>query len=360
MARAIQLAKQGWYTARPNPRVGCVIVKAGEVIGEGWHHRAGGPHAEIVALNDAGDVACGATAYVTLEPCNHHGRTPPCAEALIAAGIVRVIYGLADPHRVASGGIGKLEAAGIAVDGPLLEEEAGALNPGFVKRCETGLPRVTLKLAASMDGRSAMASGESQWITGPAARSDVQRLRAANGAIITGIGTVLEDNPALTVREIPPGLSADGLAEMQPLRVIVDSRLRTTAGLNILQPPGDVLVATAQSEGGVKGAEVCTLPNGNGKVDLQALLLELGRREYSDVLVEAGGKLAGAFLEQGLVDELIIYMAPKLLGSDGMPMAVLPLRAMSEALALEITDIRAVGKDWRITATPGGERCSQA
>jgi len=360
MARAIQLAKKGWYTARPNPRVGCVIVRAGELVGEGWHHRAGGPHAEVVALKDAGEAARNATAYVSLEPCNHHGRTPPCADALIAAGVERVVYGLADPHRVASGGIGKLEAAGITVDGPVLEQEARALNPGFVKRCQTGVPRVTLKLAASMDGRSAMASGESQWITGPAARSDVQRIRAENAAIITGIGTVLEDNPSLNVRETQPGLGADELAEMQPLRVIVDSRLRTTEGLNILQPPGDVLVATAQSEGGVKDAEICSLPNENGKVDLQALLLELGRREYSDVLVEAGGKLAGVFLEQGLVDALIIYMAPKLMGSDAMPMAVLPFSAMSEAVALEITDIRAVGKDWRITATPGGETCSQA
>ncbi len=360
MAKAIQLAKKGWYTARPNPRVGCVIVCADEVVGEGWHHRAGGPHAEVVALNDAGDYARGATVYVSLEPCNHHGSTPPCAEALIAAGIARVVYGLADPHRVASGGIGKLEAAGITVDGPVLEQDARALNPGFVKRCQTGLPRVTLKLAASMDGRSAMASGESQWITGPAARSDVQRLRAENAAIITGIGTVLEDNPSLNVRESQPGLSVDELAELQPLRVIVDSRLRTTEGLNILQPPGEVLVATAQSEGSVSGAELCSLPNEEGKVDLQALLLELGRREYSDVLVEAGGKLAGVFLQQGLVDELIVYMAPKLMGSAAMPMAELPFEAMSEALNLEITDIRAVGKDWRITAIPGGDKCSQA
>jgi len=337
-----------------------VIVRAGDVVGEGWHHRAGGPHAEIVALEQAGEDARGATAYVSLEPCNHHGRTPPCAEALITAGVERVVYGLADPHRVASGGIGKLEAAGITVDGPVLEQEARALNPGFVKRCQTGLPRVTLKLAASMDGRSAMASGESQWITGPAARSDVQRLRAENAAIITGIGTVLEDNPSLNVRESQPGLSVEELAELQPLRVIVDSRLRTTEALKILQPPGEVLIATAQSDGSVRGAEVCSLPDENGKVDLPALLLELGRREYSDVLIEAGGRLAGVFLEQGLVDELIIYMAPKLLGSDAMPMAVLPFSAMSQALALEITDIRAVGKDWRMTATPGGDTCSQA
>lgn len=360
MARAIRLAKKGWYTARPNPRVGCVIVRDGEVVGEGWHQRAGGPHAEVVALKQAGSLARGATAYVSLEPCNHQGRTPPCSGALIDAGIERVVYGLADPHLLASGGVERLKAAGICVEGPLLEAEALALNAGFVQRCKTGLPRVTLKLAASMDGRSAMANGESQWITGPAARSDVQRLRAENAAIITGIGTVLKDDPSMTVRETQPGFAEDQLVEMQPLRVIVDSRLRIRPGLKIFQPPGEVMVATAQLEGRVEGAEVCSFPDGEGKVDLRALLLALGNREYNDVMVEAGGKLAGVFLQQGLVDEVVMYMAPKLMGSEARPMAVLPLSAMSEALALEITDIRAVGKDWRITAKLGGGECLQA
>ena len=360
MARAIYLAKKAWYTARPNPRVGCVIVRNGEIVGEGWHQRAGEPHAEINALMQAGEKARTATAYVSLEPCNHQGRTPPCSEALIKAGITRVVYGLADPHALASGGISRLKEAGIRVDGPVLEQQSHDLNAGFVKRCQTGLPRVTLKLASSLDGRSAMASGESQWITGPAARSDVQSLRAENAAIITGIGTVLEDNPSLNVREPQSGLAESELTRMQPLRVVVDSRLRITEGLNILQVSGPVMVATAKAEGSVDGAEVCSFPNTSGKVDLRALLLELGRREYSDVLIEAGAKLAGVFLQEGLVDELVIYMAPKLMGSDAMAMLAMPLTTMAEALALEITDVRAVGNDWRITAKPDGGICLQA
>lgn len=366
MARAIQLAKQGWYTARPNPRVGCVIVNDGAVVGEGWHHRAGEAHAEVNALAQAGELSQGATAYVSLEPCSHQGRTPPCTGALITAGIARVVYGLADPHVIASGGIAQLQTAGITVSGPLLEAEALAVNPGFVKRCKTGLPRVTLKMAASLDGRSAMASGESQWITGPAARRDVQRLRAQSCAIVTGIGTVIRDNPSMTVREAE--LDLDGSLETkaeitarQPLRVIVDSKFRTTGDLNIVQLPGPVMVATALEKAQIENicaerkldtVEVCSLPNPDGKVDLHKLLLALAERECNEVLIEAGAKLAGVFLQQQLVDEIVIYMAAKLMGSDGMPMAALPFTTMAEALELNISDIRAVGSDYRITASP--------
>ena len=366
MARAIQLAKQGWYTARPNPRVGCVIVNDGAVVGEGWHHRAGEAHAEVNALAQAGELAQGATAYVSLEPCGHQGRTPPCTGALIAAGIVRVVYGLADPHVIASGGIAQLQAAGIVVSGPLLEAEALAVNPGFVKRSKNGLPRVTLKMAASLDGRSAMASGESQWITGPAARRDVQRLRAQSCAIVTGIGTVIRDNPSMTVREAELDLdcSLEAKAEIaarQPLLVIVDSKFRTTGDLNIVQSPGPVMVATALEktqlentcvERKLDAVDVCSLPNPDGKVDLHKLLLALAERECNEVLIEAGAKLAGVFLQQQLVDEIVIYMAAKLMGSDGMPMVALPFSTMAEALELNISDIRAVGSDYRITASP--------
>lgn len=356
MARALQLARNGWYTARPNPRVGCVIVRADQVVGEGWHSRAGEAHAEINALSAAGDMARGATAYVTLEPCNHQGRTGPCSRALIAAGVSRVVYGMSDPNDTAGGGLQTLRDAGIEVVGPLMEDQAAALNPGFIKRCREKLPRVTLKVAISLDGRTAMADGTSRWVTGPEARRDVQRLRAQSDAIITGIGTVLQDNPALTVRaselDVP---NVEAVAQLQPLRVVVDSTLRTHPGLRILEPPGPVLLATAHVHGSAPGGanvEVCALPDGHGKVDLRGLLELLATRGCNDVLVEAGAKLTGVFLRAGLVDEIIVYMAPKLLGSSAMPMAMLPLNTLDESIPLTITDIRAVGKDWRITAIP--------
>ena len=353
MARAIALAQRGWYTARPNPRVGCVIVANDIVVGEGWHRRAGEAHAEVNALTMAGSLARGATAYVSLEPCNHQGRTPPCAAQLIDSGIKRVVYGVGDPHLNAQGGAQTLRDAGIEVFGPLLETEASAVNKGFLKRCATGLPYVTLKIAASLDGRTAMASGESQWITGSAARSDVQRLRAQSGAIITGIGTVLQDDPALTVRAEQLGLpDAEMIAQLQPLRVIIDSRLRATKDLRILKPPGAALVVTANGKASLSGTEVVSLPNREGKVSLPDVLRELGNREINDVLVEAGAKLAGAFLDERLVDELIIYMVPKLLGSNALPMARLDFDMMAEALDLDIVDMRAVDRDWRITARP--------
>jgi len=357
MARALQLARNGWYTARPNPRVGCVIVRAEQVVGEGWHSRAGEAHAEINALSAAGDMARGATAYITLEPCNHQGRTGPCSRALIAAGVSRVVYGMCDPNDTAGGGLQTLRDAGVEVIGPLLEDQAAALNPGFIKRYREKLPRVTLKVAISLDGRTAMADGASRWVTGPEARRDVQRFRAQSAAVITGIGTVLQDNPAFTVRaselDVP---NAEEVAQLQPLRVVVDSALRTHAGLRILEPPGPVLLATARAHGMAPvGAhvEVCALPDGHGKVDLHRLLELLASRGCNDVLVEAGAKLSGVFLLSGLVDEIVVYMAPRLLGSRAMPMAQLPFDGLDESIPLTITDMRAVGKDWRITALPG-------
>ncbi len=353
MARAVELAARGCYTTMPNPSVGCVIAHGDQVVGEGWHRRAGEAHAEVNALAVAGELARGATAYVTLEPCSHQGRTPPCANALIKAGVSRVVYGMQDPNPNVSGrGLEALRQAGISVDGPVLEAEAMTLNPGFIKRQRLGLPWVRVKLAMSLDGRTAMASGESQWITGSAARSDVQRLRARSSAIITGVGTVLLDNPALTVRPTELNLeNAADIARDQPLRVVVDSKLRTPRDAQLLTDGGDTLVASAQ-RGQLPGAEVVVLDNGKGQVDLKGLLKVLATSECNEVLVEAGAKLAGAFIAAGLADELIIYMAPKLLGSLARPLLALPLENMSEAVSVKIVDIQPVGDDWRITAHP--------
>jgi diaminohydroxyphosphoribosylaminopyrimidine deaminase/5-amino-6-(5-phosphoribosylamino)uracil reductase len=365
MSRAIQLARRGWFTAAPNPRVGCVLAKEGRIVGEGFHRKAGEAHAEINAINEAGDKAGGAVAYVTLEPCNHQGRTGPCSEALITAGVSEVVYAMADPHKTAAGGIQRLKEAGIRVRGPLLESEAVELNPGFVKRCVIGLPRVTLKLAMSLDGRTAMASGESQWITGPEARCDVQRLRAQSDAIVTGIGTVLADNPAMTVRatQLPKNIAGkEEIAKRQPLRVVIDSQGRMPADAAMVGQGGNILLATA-----VPLPEPLQLNNGDvasnkvdyfvaqdqqGKVDLRALMTELAEKDCNEVLVEAGPGLAGAMVAAGLVDELVIYIAGKLMGSRAMPLLSLPFDTMAEALELDIADIRAVGKDWRVTARP--------
>ncbi len=346
MALALQLAQRGRYSAAPNPCVGSVIVKGGQVIGDGWHQRAGESHAEINALHAAGDNVAGATVYVTLEPCSHHGRTSPCADALVRAGVARVVYGMQDPNpRVSGRGLERLEKAGIEVIGPVLAQQAEALNPGFCKRMCTGLPKVTVKLAMSLDGRTAMASGESKWITGPAARRDVQRMRAASCAIITGIGTVLKDNPAMTVRDDELELSH---SIRQPLRVVVDSCGQLSADANIVRQPGEVLVVTAGPV--VDGVQTVSLPAADGQVDLNALLQELGQRECNEVLVESGSELAGAFVTAGVVDELVVYMAPKLLGSSARPLLTLPFDTMAQQVELNIIDIRAVGDDFRITA----------
>ena len=360
MARALELARKGVYSTHPNPRVGCVIVRDGQVVGEGWHVRAGEPHAEVHALRQAGDKAKGATAYVTLEPCSHHGRTPPCADALVAAGVGRVVAAMQDPNPdVAGRGLLRLMSAGIAVQSGVLESEARALNKGFFKRMEHGLPYVRVKLAMSLDGRTAMASGESQWITGPEARSAVQRLRAQSSVVLTGADTVLADNARLTVRPDELGLNAELTAlaiTRPPLRVLIDGRLRVPLDAPFFKA-GSALVATcaaasARERYHDEGHEMLALASSGGHVDLRKLLVELAARGVNDVLVEAGPKLAGAFTRLGLVDEFQIFVAGKFMGSSARPWLELPLAQMSESMELNITEMRAVGNDWRVTAIP--------
>ena len=348
MARALQLGQRGLLTATPNPRVGCVLVKNGKNIGEGWHVRAGEAHAEVHALRAAGAAAQGATAYVTLEPCSHHGRTPPCAEALIEAGVARVVCAMQDPNpRVAGQGFAMLRAAGIAVECGLMEAAARDLNIGFVSRMTRGLPFVRSKIAASLDGRTALANGVSQWITGAAARVDVQHWRARSCALVTGIGTVLADDPQLNVRIA---------TERQPLRVVLDSALRMPPTARMLQG-GRVLVCTASQDAGKRaalerqGAEVLLLPDAAGQVDLPAVLRELARRGINEVLVEAGKTLNGALLRAGLLDELVLYLAPQLLGDAARGIADLgELLRLEQKAELAWRDVRRVGGDLRITA----------
>ncbi len=349
MARALALAERGLYGADPNPRVGCVVVRGGEIVGEGWHQRAGEAHAEVHALNAAGAQARGATVYVTLEPCCHYGRTPPCTDALLKAGIVRLIAAMPDPNpQVAGRGLEILRAAGIAVECGLLAEQARVLNPGFILRMTANRPFVRVKSAMSLDGRTALASGESQWITGEAARRDVQRLRARSSAILTGIGTVLADDPSLDVR-LPEAIR-------QPLRVILDAQLRTPPTARILQCPGSVLILTAVTDGAMQaplkaaGADIAALPYSEQGLDLHAVMAELAHRECNEVHVECGPTLDGALLQAGLVDEIVVYMAPILLGDKARSLFRLPeLTRMSDRMELEILDMRAVGKDWRVT-----------
>ena len=360
MARALELARKGLYSTHPNPRVGCVIVRDGQVIGEGWHVRAGEPHAEVHALRQAGELARDATVYVTLEPCSHFGRTPPCAEALVQAGVARVVVAMRDPNpQVAGRGLLRLLDAGIAVHSGVLESEARLLNQGFLKRMEHGLPYVRVKLAMSLDGRTAMASGESQWITGPAARSAVQRLRARSSVVITGADTVLTDQARLTVRPDELGLGAEltALAEQRPpLRLLIDGRLRVPLDAPFFRA-GPALVATcaaatARERYQDDGHELLAVSGSNGHVDLRKLLVELAGRGINEVLVEAGPRLAGAFARQGLVDEYQIFVAGQFLGSSARPLLDWPLNQMSEAPRLKIVEMRAVGADWRVIAVP--------
>jgi diaminohydroxyphosphoribosylaminopyrimidine deaminase/5-amino-6-(5-phosphoribosylamino)uracil reductase len=372
MARALRLARRGLYTTRPNPRVGCVLVRDGDIVGEGWHERAGGPHAEAVALQQAGARARGATAYVTLEPCCHHGRTPPCTDALLSVGVRRVVAAMTDPNpQVAGAGLRQLHAAGVEVESGLMSAEAEALNAGFILRHRAGRPYVRAKLAMTLDGRTAAADGRSQWITGSAARRDVQHLRARSCAILTGIGTVLADDPSLTLR--PDELELAELARhvdrriiAPPLRVVVDSRFRIPVDARLLAAPGRVLIATADDRSartalaGKDNVEHGCFPGAGGRVDLAGLLAGLAQRQVNEVLLEAGAVLSGAMLQAGLIDEMVIYVAPKLLGDQGR--ALFDLRQvldLDRAVPLVIEDVRAVGEDWRITARlrpPSGDR----
>jgi len=379
MARAIELAQKGHYTTSPNPRVGCVLVSytsgEGKVIGEGYHQKAGQGHAEVNALSDAQEnfpaLIKGATAYVTLEPCSHFGRTPPCAQGLIDAGISHVIAAMVDPNPQVSGnGLNMLEQAGIKTQSGLLENAAKALNIGFIKRMITGLPYVRLKLAASLDGKTAMQSGESKWITSAEAREDVQRLRAQSCAIITGADSVLVDNAKMTVRWSELGLLKNSYAETkvrQPLRVIIDSQKRLTNNLALFVQESPVMLVRTLSCSSVSPLLVTPLENlatwphfveqvalnanKQEKVCLTELLQLLAQRGINEVLLESGAHLAGAFIEANLVDELILYQAPKLMGGDGKNLIEMPgITALKQAKALTINDVRMVGGDVRITA----------
>ncbi|WP_078118747.1 bifunctional diaminohydroxyphosphoribosylaminopyrimidine deaminase/5-amino-6-(5-phosphoribosylamino)uracil reductase RibD [Thiosocius teredinicola] len=363
MARALRLAERGLYTTDPNPRVGCVLVRDGRVVGEGWHRKTGEPHAERIALAAAGDAARGATAYVTLEPCSHHGRTPPCADGLIEAGVARVVAAMTDPNpQVAGDGLQRLRDAGISVDVGLLKADAMALNPGFVKRMTSGVPLVRCKLAMSLDGRTAMASGESKWITGEDARRDVQLLRARSSAVLTGVLTVMADDPSMNVR-LPvadlPGVESEAYLR-QPLRVVLDTRLRTLPRARLLQLAGDVLIVCGQgasqdSEDELRaaGADVLRLPQLGGRIDLTALLKALAQRGINELLIESGATLAGSALSAGIVDELIVYMAPHLMGDAARGLVHLPgIERMAQRVALEFADVRRVGADLRLTLRP--------
>ena len=352
MAQALRLAERGLFTTDPNPRVGCLVVNKGAVAGAGWHEYAGEPHAEINALQQAGEHADGATVYVSLEPCCHHGRTPPCTDALVAAGVKRVVVAMEDPNpQVAGKGVQALQQAGIEVTVGVLAAQSAVLNPGFIKRMQTGLPWVRCKLAMSLDGRTALASGESRWITGADARRDVHRLRARSSAILSGIDTVLADDPSLTVR------LDDADDTRQPLRVVLDSRLRLPADAQLLGCTGNTRVLTGNTDIG-RAAElnsdsvrVVVLPMLGARLDLKAVLRHLGEQEINEVHVEAGATLSGALLQAGLIDELVVYLAPQLMGDAGRGLFTLPgLEQMDQRIRLSIKDIRAVGDDWRITA----------
>lgn len=351
MTLALQLAEQGLYTTTPNPRVGCVIVKNHQIIGQGAHLKAGEPHAEVLALRKAGANAKGADVYVTLEPCNHHGRTPPCVDALIQAGVGRVVVAMQDPNPLVAGnGIQRLQANGIEVGVGLMASVANTLNVGFISRMIRGLPYVRCKVAASLDGKTALNNGKSQWITSDPARQDVQRWRAQSCAIMTGIGTVLADNPSMTVR-LPN-------TTRQPLRVIVDGHLQTSADANLLQH-GQTLIAYASDPNhqvgslNAAGADCLHLPDANARVDLKALLVNLAQRGINEVLLEAGQGLNGAFLQAGLIDEFIFYYAPKLMGTDAKGMFAMPaFTEMQQAIDLQIVDVRQVGADIRVRAKP--------
>ncbi len=348
MTRALSLAERALYTTSPNPRVGCVIVRDGRVVGEGWHERPSGPHAEVAALAQAGGDTEGATVYVTLEPCNHFGRTPPCANALVEANVARVVLAGRDPNPIAQGGAERLRAADIRVEFGLMENEAHELNIGFFARHARGRPWVRMKIAASLDGMTALDNGKSQWITHAEARRDGHHFRARSCAVLTGIGTVRDDDPQLTVRDVETA--------RQPLRVLVDSRFEVPLTAKILAG-GNVLVAGAVDDAAkiqeleMAGAEVLVLPNPHGKVELPALLGELARRGWNEIHVEAGHKLNGSLMREGLVDEIVVYLAPSLIGDRGRGMFNLPvLTSLDGQVPLTIRDVRMIGPDVRLIA----------
>lgn len=349
MARALRLAARGLNTTTPNPRVGCVIVRDGLVIGEGWHQRAGEPHAEAIALGTAGEKARGATAYVTLEPCSHFGRTPPCADALIDAGVVRVVAAMGDPNPLVSGrGMERLRASGIVTELGLLENEARELNIGFVSRMSRGRPWLRLKAAASLDGKTALDNGVSQWITCSEARRDGHAWRARACAVLTGIGTVREDDPRLNVRDVA--------CERQPLKILIDARLEVSPQARLLDD-GHCLIVTASDDPAKsaqlrdRGAELVLLPNASGKVDLPLLMRELGDRGLNEVHAEAGLKLNGSLLREGCVDEILLYLAPMLIGDQAQGLFSLPtLSSLADARKLDMRDVRMIGRDLRIIA----------
>lgn len=342
MRRALALAEKGMYTATPNPRVGCVLVQGESVVGEGWHEKTGGLHAEAAALLQASAAARGATVYVTLEPCNHHGKTPPCAEALIKAGVVRVVAAMRDPNPGSKKGGDALAAAGIPFESGLLEEEAKELNIGFVSRMTRGRPWVRLKIAATLDGRTALANGKSQWITGPEARRDGHRWRARACAIATGGGTVKADDPRLTVRDVE--------TTRQPLRVVIDSHVETPESAKVLQGEKALVFAAVQGKS-LPNAEIVALPNAGGKVDLAKMLAELGRRGINELHVEGGFKLNGSLVREGLVDEFLMYLNPSLLGDSAQGMVNLAdMASLDQRVGLKFHSVERVGEDLRIVA----------
>jgi len=358
MSRALQLARRGLYSTDPNPRVGCVIVKDDVVLSEGWHQKAGQPHAEIVALNNATENVSGATCYVTLEPCAHHGRTPPCTDSLISAGIRKVVAATIDPNPLVAGkGLQQLKEAGIETASGLLEAQAGELNPGFVMRMQQGRPFVRCKLAMSLDGKTALSTGDSKWISSAESRMDVQKLRARSSAIMTGVGTVIADNPSMNVRLSESTEWAKH--GRQPLRVILDSELEISPEAKIINVAGDVIIFHQSNNKGSqeqlenKGAELVTIDEARGTAFLNQVLNILAReKEINEILLETGSTLAGEMLQAGLIDELIIYIAPTLLGQDAKSLFQLPLlNNMSDRISLDFSDIRSIGKDIRIKAT---------
>ncbi|MEJ2321238.1 MAG: bifunctional diaminohydroxyphosphoribosylaminopyrimidine deaminase/5-amino-6-(5-phosphoribosylamino)uracil reductase RibD [Gammaproteobacteria bacterium] len=358
MARAIRLARRGLYTTDPNPRVGCVLVKDGRLVAEGWHRKAGEPHAERMALASAGADARGATAYVTLEPCCHHGRTPPCSDALIEAGVARVVVAMQDPNPLVAGqGVAQLREAGIEVIDGVLEAGAAALNPGFIKRMSQGMPYVRCKLAMSLDGRTAMADGESKWITSDASRRDVHRLRARSSAIVTGIGTVLADDPSMTVRL--PAEALDGIEReadiRQPLRVVLDTHLALSPDAAILGQAGETVVVTTSdddvlAEALMAAGATLLRQDLSDAIDLAAVLAQLADTGMNEVLIEAGANLACAAISAGVVDELVIYMAPHLMGDAARGLLHLPgIGTMAQRIPLTLSDLRLIGPDIRLT-----------